>query len=128
MDNINIEAGERSPEIDFDFSANTYLLKGESYPEDISAFYGDIINALETHLESLDGAEISFTFELIYFNSSTAKVIMGLFETLDETADNGNKVHVTWIHEVDDDNMEEMGEEFGEDLEHATFELKAIED
>ncbi len=52
---------------------------------------------------------------------------MGLFDSLDETAGNGNDVTVIWVHEIDDDNMEEMGEEFGEDLEHAKFELKAVE-
>lgn len=126
MENIKIEAQERSPEVNFDFDGNTFLLKGESYPEDITEFYGPVISQLNEHLGSLDGAKVSFTFELIYFNSSTAKVLMGLFETLDETADSGNEVVVTWICEEDDDNMEEMGEEFGEDLEHATFELKKV--
>ena len=57
MDNIKIEAQERSPEIDFDFSANRFLIKGESYPEDVAAFYGPVIGELEEHLATLDGAE-----------------------------------------------------------------------
>jgi hypothetical protein len=126
-ENIKIDGAERSPEIDFDFEANTFHLKGESYPEDITAFYGQVIDTLEEHLAGLKGATVRFTFELIYFNSSTAKVLMGLFDSLDETAGNGNDVTVIWVHESDDDNMEEMGEEFGEDLEHAKFELKAVE-
>ncbi len=126
MDNIKIEGMERSPEIDFNFSANTFLLKGESYPEDVTAFFGPVIGAFEEHLNSISGEKVQFTFELVYFNSSTAKVLMGLFEILDEAAANGNDVHITWIHEEDDDNMEEMGAEFGEDLENATFELKKI--
>lgn len=48
---------------------------------------------------------------------------MGLFEILDEAAGNGNEALITWSHEEDDDNMEEMGEEFGEGLENGTFEL-----
>lgn len=126
MENINIAAMERSPEVDFNFTANTFLLKGESYPEDISVFYGPVIGKLEEHLGSISGAKVHFAFELIYFNSSTAKVLMGLFEILDETAAKGNEVLITWAYEEDDDNMEEMGEEFGEDLENAAFELKRI--
>ena len=126
-ENIKIDGAERSPEINFDFEANTFHLKGESYPEDITAFYGQVIDTLEEHLSGLKGATVQFTFELIYFNSSTAKVLMGLFDSLDETAGNGNDVTVIWVHESDDDNMEEIGEEFGEDLEHAKFELKAVE-
>ena len=66
------------------------MLKGESYPEDITAFYGPVIGQLSEHLDSVDGVEIQFNFELIYFNSSSAKIFLGLFETLDEAAGAGN--------------------------------------
>ena len=127
MENIRIEATDRSPHIDFDFDKNVFVVKGESYPEDVAAFYGPVLDALEQHLEEIDGAEIRFDFELIYFNSSTAKILMGLFETLDEAAEDGNDVLVTWTFEEDDDTMEELGEEFAEDLEHARFEMKKVE-
>jgi len=127
MGNIKINGSDRSPEINFGFGANVFLLKGESYTEDITAFYDPVISKLEEHLAGLTGATVQFTCELIYFNSSTAKVLMGLFETFEETASDGNDVTVIWIHETDDDNMKEIGEEFGEDLEHANFELKAVE-
>lgn len=125
MENIKIEATERAPEVDFNFETNTFLLKGESYPEDVNEFYGSVMDSLEAHLKSLDGAKVSFTFELVYFNSSSAKILMGLFELLDEVAEKGNEVHVIWAYEEDDDNMEEMGEEFCEELEHATYKLDA---
>ena len=38
MENIKIEATDYSPEIDFNFSANTFLLKGKSYSEGVTAF------------------------------------------------------------------------------------------
>jgi hypothetical protein len=123
MDNINIDATERSPKIDFNFSTNTFSLSGESYPEDISELYGPVIESLQTHLAGQNGAEIIFDFELIYFNSSSAKILMGLFDLLDSAAEN-NQVIVNWHYEEDDDNMEELGEEFGEDLENATFNMK----
>jgi len=125
MDTIQIEATERSPAIEFDFNGNSFLIKGESYPEDVTAFYGPIFEKLEKHLHEQNGSSIQFTFDLIYFNSSTAKILMGLFETLDEAGEN-NDVTVVWKYEVDDDNMEEMGEEFGEDLENAKFVLKEV--
>lgn len=127
MSNIVIEATERSPYINFDFDSNTYLFKGESYPEDINEFFGEIMDKLEEHLEAQDGAEIKFNFELLYFNSSSAKILMSLFDMLEETAGNGNKVHITWTHDAEDDNMEELGEDFGEDLSDASFEMIAVE-
>jgi len=127
MGNIKIDATDRSPEIDFDFGANTFVIKGESYPEDVSAFYGPVVGQLEEHLSDLEGGSIKFNFELIYFNSSSAKVLMGIFDALDECAGNGNDVHVTWYYDAEDDTMQELGEEFAEDLENATFELKTID-
>jgi hypothetical protein len=126
MDNIKIEQTGRTPGVDFDFSTNTFEIRGESYPEDISTFYGPIIGKLEDYLSSLDGATVTFKFELIYFNSSSAKILMGLFDTLDEAAGRGNVVKIHWLVEEDDDNMEELGKEFAEDLESATFKLSKV--
>jgi len=127
MNNIKIEATDRSPEIDFDFSKNKFSIRGESYPEDVTAFFGEIIENLETHLSGMDSGDVEFNFELIYFNSSTAKVLMGLFDTLEEAAEGGLSVAVNWYYDQEDDTMEELGEEFAEDLEAATFNMKTLE-
>ena len=120
---LHISAAQRTPELYFNFETNTFLLRGESYPEDVKDFYGPPIMQLEAHLEGLEGAQVRFTFEFVYLNSSTARVVMNLFDLLDSTAERGNAVTINWAFEPDDDNMEELGEEFGEDLEHATFTL-----
>ncbi|WP_027183092.1 DUF1987 domain-containing protein [Desulfovibrio inopinatus] len=125
MNTLQINTTERSPEIFFDFDNNNFIIKGESYPEDVKEFYGPPLTKLEDYLNDLEDADVRFTFEFIYFNSSTAKILMGLFELLDEVAERGNTVSVIWVYEEDDDNMEELGEEFGEDLEHATFIMQA---
>lgn len=126
MTTLHINASQRTPEVNFNFETNTFLLRGESYPEDVKDFYGPPITRLEEHLEGLEGAAVNFTFEFVYFNSSTAKIVMNLFDLLDSAAERGNTVVITWMFEKDDDNMEELGEEFGEELEHATFNLLAV--
>ena len=125
MSIVHIEATERSPEVHFDFKANEFHLKGESYPEDVKEFYGQPLTRLQDHLSTLENATVQFTFEFLYFNSSTAKIIMGLFDMLDDAAARGNSVRITWAFEKDDDNLEELGEEFCEDLKHASCELVA---
>ncbi|MCU7835810.1 MAG: DUF1987 domain-containing protein [gamma proteobacterium symbiont of Taylorina sp.] len=125
MDNIRIEATERTPEVDFAFDDNNYSFRGESYPEDINIFFGPLVEQLEDYFKNLEGTDVTFNFELIYFNSSTAKVLMMLFELLDTVAEQGNQVTVNWIYETSDDNMQELGEEYGEDLEYASFKLVA---
>jgi len=127
MDNIRIEATDRTPEVDFAYNENAFSLRGEAYPEDVNAFFGPIVDNLEQHLTSLQDKEVTFNFELIYFNSSTAKILMMLFEMLDACASSGNRVVINWVFEADDDNMQELGEEYAEDLEHAAFNLQPQE-
>ena len=122
MDYIKIDATERTPEIHFDFNNGFFSIKNESYPEDIAGFYGQLMEQLSTWLKNQNGTNIVFTFELIYFNSSTAKVLIDLFDILDTSAQN-NHVTVNWIYDAEDDNMEELGKDFGEDLNTATFNM-----
>ncbi|WP_130470231.1 DUF1987 domain-containing protein [Candidatus Magnetaquicoccus inordinatus] len=124
METIHVEATERTPEIHFDFARNHFAIRGESYPEDVAEFYGPKVRSLAAHVGQLQGASIEFHFELIYFNSSSAKVLIGLFDLLDEAAEK-NQVEIQWHYEADDANMEELGEEFGEDVSHATFRMVA---
>ena len=123
MDTVSIAATERTPEVLFDFQANTYLIRGEAYPEDVNQFFGPLVAQLEEHLNALRDGAVEFTFEMIYFNSSTAKIFMMIFDLLDAAAEVGNAVSVRWLYEADDDNMQELGEEYGEDLEYASFSL-----
>lgn len=122
MESIRIEPTERTPEIVFDYEKKTFSIKKESYPEDVTEFYGDLIKAFNGWLEKQRESEIVFNFEMIYFNSSTAKVLIDLFDILDIAA-NHNTVTINWIFDAEDDNMEELGEEFGEDLTKATFKM-----
>jgi hypothetical protein len=63
---------------------------------------------------------------MIYFNSSTAKIVMELLEALEEAAVSGNQVTITWVYEAGDDNIKELGEEFAEELSEAKFKLEEI--
>ena len=52
VDNINIEAGERSPKITCDWEKGIMEVIGESYPENVTEFYGPVLSAMENHLNS----------------------------------------------------------------------------
>lgn len=128
MPNLHIAATDRSPEVDFDFDHNRLRLRGESYPEDASSLYGPIFEALDDYLDGLGkGEACQLDFELVYFNSSSAKAIMTLLEKLDSAAGRGVTVTIAWRYDEEDETMQELGEEFGEDLEHAQFRLEAFE-
>jgi len=79
---------EYSPEINFDFENNHFVIKGNAYPENAIEFFDPILTKLSSHLSSLENANVTFIFDFIYFSSSTAKTIMSMFDELDAYASN----------------------------------------
>ena len=51
---------------------------------------------------------------------------MMLMDRLDAAAANGASVDVFWYYDPEDDTMQELGEEFGEDLVNAAFHLEKM--
>lgn len=124
MENIIREATERTPAVVFDFENGRFSFKGESYPEDASAFYGPLHKALAEFLNGAFEGEIIFNIELEYFNSSSAKVLMNLFQLLEDASQSKGKTTViNWYYNEDDDTMQEFGEDFASDMEHTAFHL-----
>lgn len=128
MNKLHVKPTETTPELNFDYDANRYSIEGESYPENVKNFYREPVRDLKEHLSSLEKADLQFTFSFRYFHSSTARILYTLFEALEECAAAGNTVKVIWRYEAEDENMEEMGEELGDCLEKAGFELQPFED
>ena len=44
---LQIAATERTPEIQLSLSTGLFSMKGESYPEDVAAVYGQVVQAVE---------------------------------------------------------------------------------
>ena len=123
MQNLDIPATARTPAVLFDFAQHHLKIKGESYPEDVTEFYGPVCTWLSCRARE---GKCRFDFELIYLNSSSAKAIMMLMDKLDLAAAKGATVDVYWHYDKEDDTMQELGEEFGEDLENAKFHLEKM--
>ena len=126
MQNIEIPPTNRTPTVEFEFDTGHLRLMGESYPEDVTTFYNPLFDALKEWLSSDANSYCRFDFKLIYFNSSSAKAIMMIMDKLDEAAGAGAVVDVHWFYDPEDETMQELGEEFGEDLESALFHLEEM--
>jgi hypothetical protein len=126
MENLIIPATARTPAVNFDFAGHHLRLVGESYPEDVTEFYNPVFAALDQYLQALGPGKCRFDFELIYLNSSSAKAIMMLIDKLDAAGANGASIDVFWFYDKEDDTMQELGEEFGEDLANAAFHLEKM--
>ncbi|MBU3695009.1 MAG: DUF1987 domain-containing protein [Rhodocyclaceae bacterium] len=126
MSSLKIPGSTRTPEIDFNFETGEFSMAGESYPEDVRAFYDEPVRQFVGWLGSSD-TPVNFDFRLVYFNSSSARVLVGLIDQIEDAARDGRACRIRWHHAADDENIRELGEEFGSDLSATRFELVVLE-
>ncbi|MFO7884686.1 MAG: DUF1987 domain-containing protein [Desulfobacteraceae bacterium] len=120
------EKSKSTPWINFDPEQNHLEIKGESYPEDSAKIYSPMLEWLEAYLHQVNDTPVHVDVELIYFNSSSSKILMNFFDMLDDAAQKGVPITVHWKYHEDNDIALECGEEFQEDLEHVAFDLVKI--
>jgi hypothetical protein len=123
MKDLHLAATDRTPEVAFAFSRGELAMSGESYPEDAAAFFGPVYQSLKDYVAALRGGDVRFDLRMNYFNSSSAKALMRMFQLLEDAAAAGNRVSIRWHFSPDDDTMQEFGEDFAQDFSHARFEL-----
>lgn len=123
MNNLSIEKTKFTPEIIFDAESGVLTIRGESYPENTATFYQPVFKWLKDYFNNVNNEETKVIIELYYFNSSSSKVLMNLFEELDNAGEQEKKVVVEWIYDPEDEDSLEFGEEFAEDVEHIEFQL-----
>ena len=112
---IFLPAEKDKPEVDFRFSQHHLTLRGESYPENAAAFYGPLLAALQDYLDGCQNAAITVDVDLVYFNSSSTKMLLNLFERLNEAAEAGNAVTLNWHFDAEDETVREFGDDLAED-------------
>ena len=126
MENLTIEKTVSTPLIHFDAAAGRLEIQGESYPENVAKFYTPVLDWIKEYLSSTyDDAVIRF--DIPYFNSSTSKILLVIFDLLEQGVKNGKQLSVKWMCQEENEMAFECGEEFKEDLEGLTFEIEQYE-
>lgn len=115
MKDLIIEASKTTPAVKFNADSGILEISGESYPENASKFYEPILDWMTKFIGEHEG-EIIFNFRMIYFNTSSSKAIFDIIELLENSFNDGKDVKLNWYFEEDDEDIEESGEEFTEDL------------
>ncbi|MEY3220626.1 MAG: hypothetical protein RIT27_1983 [Pseudomonadota bacterium] len=124
MDNLNISATTQTPAIYFDEENQTLNMIGECYPENITKFSLPLFAWLNNYLMVLETQLFTVNIELIYFNSSSSKMLLDLFDCLQSAVvENQKNIVVNWIYDVENESALEYGEEFKEDLNNLNFNL-----
>lgn len=126
MSSFSQKATARTPEILLDADAGTLVLSGESYPEDVTAFYSTLQSAITTFFDSSERA-FDVSIKLTYFNSSSARSLMELLDLLDNAAGQGRQVSVQWYCDAEDDITREFAQDISSDVTNVTVTICDLE-
>ncbi len=119
------DATSRTPAVRLDPEAGIFTIIGESYPEDVTGFYGPIKVALDEAASKIT-KQFNIEIRLMYFNSSSARMLMEMMKHIDQNHPQKCKIKAKWYCHPDDDITREFAEDVGEGLRH--IEMTVIED
>jgi len=111
MEALVIEQQNNTIGIVLDKESKKFIFQGRSLPENTVKFFESVMKWLEEYKQDpADETYIDMNF--IYFNTSSAKVILEVLHKFDEISKAGNDVKVTWHYMEEDYDIKEAGEEY----------------
>lgn len=119
MEALIIEQTEDSPSVIFDHEKNIFKMAGESRPEHTGNFYIPVLEWLEGYKKYIfwkkevygTNAKLTFEFSLEYFNSTSAKYLLDIMNSLSEIKKEGAGLIVYWYYDEMDEDMLDSGKE-----------------
>lgn len=111
-----------TPEVILSPSENLLVISGECYPENPLPFFTPITNALRQYLESQKPSAFTAEMKLQYVNSASTKGLRGIIAVLNDAGASGTSINVKWVHDPDDDAIEELGADLVEDFTFVSLE------
>ena len=113
MEALKIEGSSYTPKIILDPEGNLFELSGRSLPEDVSAFYGPIVEWINKYAQNPNEKTI-FEFRLTYYNTASSKLILNIMSKLEDIVADDHDVLIKWYYPDDDEDLEEAGEEYAD--------------
>ena len=110
MDNFFIAGTNKTPEINFK-SDGTFLIKGNSYAENVSKFYLPLISWFDAMMLNKKNFK-SLNIELNYVNTSSIKQLLTIITKINTLV--GGKAKINWVYEKGDEDMLANGEDLQE--------------
>ena len=118
MKPIHIEGTDETPGIILDRNAGKFEVYGRSLPEDSAEFFEPILDWLNDYAIA-PNPSTEFVFKLDYSNTASSKFIHEILKALQPI----KGVKIVWYFHEDDEDMEEAGHEFSEQID-LPFEFK----
>lgn len=114
---LDLAATVTTPKVHLPARGGEAWMSGACYPENAFSFFQPIFEWLRTfRSEGGKGRALEFNVKLDYFNTSSSKCLLDLFQTLQEAQKEGADTLVRWHYCEDDNDMRDSGEEFAQDL------------
>ena len=121
MDALIIKEGDDTPKVVLDKQKAIFEISGRSLPEDTVHFFKPVLEWLKSYKND-PNPTTDFVFKLDYTNTASSKLLLDILQTLQPI----KNVKVIWYFRDDDEDMEEAGHEFAEQVD-IPFEFKAIQ-
>jgi hypothetical protein len=113
MEAYYLEATPKTPKLDFNPAADTFLISGRSIPENSIEFYKPLLDWLDDYVNNPKDST-NFEVKLEYFNTSSSKCLVEIFRKLEKIPQTGKELSVDWYFDENDEDMQESGEDFKE--------------
>jgi len=108
MQNFFLESDIDSPKIELEKDNGIFRFTGFSFPENTELFYNPIIIWFENYFKAPNVYTL-IEFNLEYFNTSTSKVFMHLFNLFSKHYNKGIDIQINWFYFDEDEDIQESG-------------------
>lgn len=122
MTDLQLQATGTTPRVFLPGTATEGWIEGNCYPENAFGFFEPILAWLRNYRRD-GGRRMTLNVKLDYFNTSSSKCLLDLFQSLQEANAEGAQMNLVWHYCQDDPDMRDTGEEFAQDLK-LPFEIR----
>jgi len=108
---LYIEREPNTLKVILDKEKKEFSFQGRSLPENTVKFFEPVIHWLMEYIKDpIDETVVNMNF--VYFNTSSAKLLLEVLRQFDNLHKAGNNVKIIWHYMVDDFDIKEAGEEY----------------
>ena len=113
MNDLDFAPTQATPAIHAAAHSGVIEMRGDSYPENTFEFFTPLLSWIEERLQT--DAPVRLQLHLLYLNTSSVKVMMDIFDLLEEAHSENQTVSTVWYYDEDNERIAELAEEFKED-------------
>ncbi|GGN29574.1 MULTISPECIES: biofilm regulation phosphoprotein SiaC [Marinomonas] len=114
MNDLVITGTVSSPSIKGDWQNGILYMEGDSYPENSYELYSSMVAWVMDYLKET-ASPLTLELTLLYLNTSSIKVMMDIFDEMEDAFQKGRQVAVNWYFDAENERVAELAEEFKED-------------